>query len=499
MRECEDCEIGKVAPKKGSVSCSPCGAGKFGEEGPVCTDCDAGRYRDGNTNSSLWCEACPAGFYQDKIGQASCLPCMPGEFQDKNNSANCIKCKKGRFREGDAASALSCEACLAGFYQDNEGQASCLPCVPGKYAAHSGMTACTKCSVNTFSNTINMTMCHDCEIGKVALENGSVSCSPCGAGKFGEEGPVCTKCHVGRYRDGNTNSSIWCEACPAGFSQKNEGQALCLRCVPGKFQDKKNSANCTKCKEGRYRQDNGDPSKCESCPPRYMSKEGSTSCDKCQIGRFGNRKGAGDCEDCPDGKYVDTRGEKKCKTCSMGKIPNDNKTQCVPPEWKTESDCDPNEYLNNSDSDRYEWECEPCMRGADCKATRTLDKLLPEDGWWTVPKEYDPEPENYYLECPYPEDCRWNASTNSSCKKGTINTSVGCSVCEVGWDRIGRDCTKCLKTEVATRAGGFLGAVFVVSLLVWATRKYLRLLQKKRPGLWRDVMLLIKILVSFTQ
>ena len=152
------------------------------------------------------------------------------------------------------------------------------------------------------------------------------------------------------------------------------------------------------------------------------------------------------------------------------------------------------------------------MNGADCENYRTLGSLLPKDGWWTVPKEYDPKPEEYYLECPYPEDCLWEASRNESCvngnqrnkscvKKSCVNNTqgVGCSVCFVGWDRIGRICDKCKEGEMAFRSGSLLGVMLIMSVLLCLARNSLRRLKKKRPGLWRDIMLLIKILVSFTQ
>ena len=53
--------------------------------------------------------------------------------------------------------------------------------------------------------------------------------------------------------------------------------------------------------------------------------------------------------------------------------------------------------------------------------------------------------------------------------------------------------------EMAFRSGGLLGVMLIMSVLLCLARNSLRRLKKKRPGLWRDVMLLIKILVSFTQ
>ena len=56
MTKCHVCEIGRVAENKGSASCTLCAAGKFGEPGPACSKCSAGRYRESDTSSALACE-----------------------------------------------------------------------------------------------------------------------------------------------------------------------------------------------------------------------------------------------------------------------------------------------------------------------------------------------------------------------------------------------------------------------------------------------------------
>ncbi len=555
---CKKCRSGLWSDETGlqeSVGCKNCAAGRYSTKTAstnisACLPCGAGKYSATvGLEDPNQCLSCPAGFYQGEQGQAFCLPCVPGKYQDDDNGITCkdcgvnefadktmmkqclicdigkeavnsgsvscsvcgagkfgevgpvcTECERGRFRKGDAASAVSCESCPGGFYQVEQGQASCLPCVPGKYQDDDNGITCKDCGVNEFADKTMMKQCHVCPIGKVAVNPGSVSCSVCGAGKFREAGPVCTECERGRFRKGDAASAVSCESCPGGFSQGVRGQASCLPCVPGKYQDDDNGITCKVCPEGSFAEDYGIVSNCTDCPTGFTSKRGSSGCDKCEIGKYGIDNGMDEnpCQICPPGLYSDARGKETCEQCPIGKIPNLNGTACEKPPWKTEIDCDlESEYLNNIDSDPKKWKCERCMIGADCKTYRTLGSLLPKDGWWTVPKEYDPEPEEYYLLCPYPKDCLWEASRNSSCVNGT--RGVGCSVCEVGWDRIGRECNECYDGELAFRSGGLLGVILFMSVLLCASRNSLRRLKRKRPGLWRDVMLLIKILVSFTQ
>ena len=151
--------------------------------------------------------------------------CLAGEY-----GANCSKCGLGSFRTGDDSDASKCNACPSGFHQNALGQASCLPCVPGRFNRVERQENCTKCAINTYAPKTEMIACIDCEIGKQVTTPGAAACHSCAAGKFGDD---CSLCEIGKFRGGdNINASV-CYKCPTGYHQKSKGQAACFPCVPG--------------------------------------------------------------------------------------------------------------------------------------------------------------------------------------------------------------------------------------------------------------------------
>ena len=58
----------------------------------------------------------------------------------------------------------------------------------------------------------------------------------------------------------------------------------------------------------------------------------------------------------------------ECKFCKNGKVPNEPKTSCEIPPWKTPLDCPfDTEYLNDTDANKRNWACNPCPDGANCQ------------------------------------------------------------------------------------------------------------------------------------
>jgi len=76
------------------------------------------------------------------------------------------------------------------------------------------------------------------------------SCHSCGAGKFGGNGIVCDLCSSGRFRSGNGDDATLCRECPRGYSQKDDGQAACIRCIPGTFEWHKDVTNANDARKG---------------------------------------------------------------------------------------------------------------------------------------------------------------------------------------------------------------------------------------------------------
>merc|ERR1712216_62002 len=119
-----------------------------------------------------------------------------------------------------------------------------------------------------------------------------------------------------------------------------------------------------------------------------------------------------------------------------------------------------------------------CMDGAECKNRPRLSEILPQDGWWKVPRELKPNTQNMFMSCPYPNDCK-----NSSCSENTINESIVCSRCKVGFDRIGDECVVCRNGEIGIRIGAVVGAAGILALVLYLARRRIhRALERIGPA-----------------
>jgi hypothetical protein len=113
------------------------------------------------------------------------------------------------------------------------------------------------------------------------LDCSSGTCQPCAAGFFCSEGSP-SPCPMGQY-------------CPSG-------SAVPMVCQPGTFGNTlqaESLKSCTQCPAGAS-QPQGGQIVCIDCEPGSAgSTVGATACDPCQVGRFSVLKGITQCEACP--------------------------------------------------------------------------------------------------------------------------------------------------------------------------------------------------------
>ena len=89
--------------------------------------------------------------------------------------------------------------------------------------------------------------------------------------------------------------------------------------------------------------------------------------------------------------------------CINGEIPNSGQTACERPKWKTPKDCAPyTQYLNNSDSNVFKWDCNPCPEGAYCGVWYTIDQVAARFGYWRIPWS---DGGMTFVRCPFVDDC----------------------------------------------------------------------------------------------
>ena len=193
--------------------------------------------------------------------------------------SKCIDCVAGQFSVAKSGgSSISCEKCVQGYYQDQAGTPYCLPCIPGQFNDAAGAVICKDCRINSFSTSKNRKVpCDACAEGRTSV-NGSTKCSDCAAGKIiNLVTNGCTDCLKGEYRSGTDDNTV-CLKCLAGFYTDDVGQGSCLPCIPGEFNDITGAVICKSCRENSYSIEKNRKSPCDDCAQGRTSEKGSVEC-----------------------------------------------------------------------------------------------------------------------------------------------------------------------------------------------------------------------------
>ncbi|OUC45390.1 putative GCC2 and GCC3 [Trichinella nativa] len=149
--------------------------------------------------TTLKCQLCPIGMYQNQVGQLACEACPAGHTTTGFASSQRTDCKEscpaGHFYN---LKKENCEPCGYGFYQPSAGSFQCIHCDLGKSTYDTVSTSKQQCS----------DICPD----GMQLSAGG-DCQPC---------PMAT------YRRRNENDH--CESCPAGLTTEDKGSISIEQC-----------------------------------------------------------------------------------------------------------------------------------------------------------------------------------------------------------------------------------------------------------------------------
>jgi len=273
----------------------------------------------GHSGACLCTRTCPAGTYQNEVGQSSCKTCASGQYSPAAGASSC---------------PYSATTCPAGTYYASGTATICDSCASGTYSTF-GASSCpytaTTCPAGTYASG-TAAVCNSCDRGQYSTVGASscpYSATACPVGTYASGAAACETCASGKYNEqtGQTSESVACKICDVGQYQNEEGKAegcktcasgtysngtSCYRCLPGYY-----SANCEKCPVGRYTGwENNILYECRLCKG-YQDEEGQGTCKKCPSGRISlaNRT---TCVTCPLGKYSDAENLNACKSCQNG-------------------------------------------------------------------------------------------------------------------------------------------------------------------------------------
>ena len=272
-------------------TCTSCGGNstsRFGSDSITDCKCDMGF----SGEDGAVCSACEAGQYKDVFGSAPCIGCPDHSFSPKasDNLTDCI-CNVG-YTGSDGG---PCTACPPGSYKDVDGSIACTGCGAGKYSNKVGANSsgtCIDCAPGKYSDATGNAQEADCDLcsaGKYLNASGSIAegnCSLCPQGKYSttvgaNSSDRCLDCGAGKYlgTEGNDEASD-CISCPGNSTSGSASTAITdCRCNHG-FSGEDGQA-CTPCEAGSYKNVSG-AANCMPCPGNTTSSAGSASITDCQ-------------------------------------------------------------------------------------------------------------------------------------------------------------------------------------------------------------------------
>ena len=382
------CDAGSSSPQEGGL----CPANSFCEAGPPGTAVD-----------------CPAGKYQELIGETECKECLAGHFcapayvESVNGTlivaeAHLQACPNGTYNPLTGSVAIdACLTCPGGYVCGNAANAT-VACPPGYYCPEK-TTVPTLCPPSFYCSE-GSRQPRACPADFYCPEGASEPV-PCAGGTYCPRTAAAeTLCPAGKYSPvANLTGNILADGFP------------CLTCPAGHY-CLEGSANATICPEGFACLEGS--SFYEACPRGFTCPEGSSTGIPCEAGYYcplGTDEGI----ECPQGTF-----------CTGGSCDPDCTAGSYEPEECPLGTWDSGEHLPRNSSD---FVCQLCPAGtAGERANRSACDIC-EAGYvclagCTSTTPTDVTTQNGYA-CPAGFYCPEGSSEEIPCPAGKYNSLEG--------------------------------------------------------------------------
>uniref|UniRef100_A0A5S6QUS0 Fibropellin-1 n=1 Tax=Trichuris muris TaxID=70415 RepID=A0A5S6QUS0_TRIMR len=202
--------------------------------GRLCVSCAPGSFYNAST---VTCQLCPVGWFQQQPGQLSCQPCAHGTTTTGPGASRRIDCKTscsaGHFYK---LSSGRCEPCGYGFFQPAVGSFQCLRCDRGKTTFNDTASTADECK-DICGDGMQLSEsgeCRECPLATYRRRGEQDHCVPCPKGKTTEaEGAFSVdQCNLPRCLEGHflDQTKKICLPCPRGYYQELQMQSSCDEC-----------------------------------------------------------------------------------------------------------------------------------------------------------------------------------------------------------------------------------------------------------------------------
>lgn len=331
---------------------------------------------------------CPIGYYCPNLILFSPVPCPAGFYQDELGQTTCKECGVGYMCKSDAMTSM--ETCEAGFICDRKSVSTpMVMCPPGYYCEEGTNTQVVNNSANYYvarAANISTTVDHWITRGTYSLSDNSFNLVPftpeciskyftgfvtpsvsvppmlCPSGTYcllatkssiteidsfytpqvctsgytcntgdGESFDNSNTCSAGSFCPGAGYTGVICAndtasctvcLCPSGYSCPYQSLTVPTICSTGTYQDECGQAACQSCTAGYYCDATGLTSPVGLCPVGYMCPLGTSSSKPCSTGTYNDLTGQSECTQCPVGFYCPSQSMTAPNACNSGYICN---------------------------------------------------------------------------------------------------------------------------------------------------------------------------------
>ena len=288
------CPIQTIDP----VACPAESTSLSGSHDIYACHCGVGFYAEfasAGDETTLTCQLCPLGTYNNETNQQQCLACPPDTFNPSTGASDvsaCQACPANSDSSLGSTAIADCK-CRAGFSGDPGNE--CVACSPGFYRSNMSEYICSSCPTNTYNvldASTDVAACLSCPANTNSAAGSGVQadcvCNPgFHASATTDSGPwICTPCAPGTYS--TTSNSSSCASCPAGTYSAATGASTaetCLQCEDGAYALSAGTVECNLCPYSTWQDTSGNAYtsvECSPCPSNaYHGINGSVNVDDC--------------------------------------------------------------------------------------------------------------------------------------------------------------------------------------------------------------------------